>query len=491
MIDGLRGYPTYKCSGVPWMGDIPAHWTVQRQRNVVDMRVSGIDKHSKEGEQPVRLCNYVDVYKNDRITKRIAFMRATALPDDIKRYRLRIGDVLITKDSETWDDIGVPSLVEYAAADLVSGYHLALLRPRERVLHGAYLHRALQAPSVAYQFHISANGVTRYGLSHSAIKSVALPIPPLDEQSAIVCFLDDAERRIRHYIRVKKKLIALLNEQKLVTIHRAVTNGLAPSAPAKPSNVEWLTRLPENWERSTVKLLARAGASKFTDGDWIELPYITESGVRLLQTGNVGVGVYREKGFRYISEETFRLLKCTEVEPNDVLICRLDGPVGRACLAPRLGVRMITSVDNAVLKVRNDVDPRYVVYVMSSPGWLNWVASICRAGGGFRYRISRSMLGNASIPLPSSAEQSAIADFLDRELAASRATSNRLEQEINLIQEYRIRLVADVVTGKLDVREAAARLPDDVEEPAPLDQADAVIDDEEDDVDAVPEEADA
>jgi type I restriction enzyme S subunit len=108
------------------------------------MRVSSIDKHTKEGEQPVRLCNYVDVYKNERITEKIPFMKATALPEEIERYRLQIGDVLITKDSEIWNDIGVPSLVEYSAPDLVSGYHLALLRARRDVLLGPFLHRALQ-----------------------------------------------------------------------------------------------------------------------------------------------------------------------------------------------------------------------------------------------------------------------------------------------------------------------------------------------------------
>jgi type I restriction enzyme, S subunit len=263
MIDGLREYPKYKDSGVPWMGRIPAHWALQRQRNVAEMRVSGIDKHSKEGEHAVRLCNYVDVYKNDRITDRI--MRATASPDDIERYRLRVGDVLITKDSETWDDIGVPSLVEYAAADLVSGYHLALLRPRESVLLGPYLHRVLQAPLVAYQFHVSANGVTRYGLSHDAIKSVALPIPPLDEQSAIVRFLDYADRRIRRYIRAKQKLTKFLEEQREATIWRAVTRGLDPTVGLKPSGVEWIGDVPPHWCVASLRFRYEQCLGKMVD----------------------------------------------------------------------------------------------------------------------------------------------------------------------------------------------------------------------------------
>ena len=150
MIADLKPYPEMKDTGVPWLGNVPGHWEVLRQRNAVEMRVSNIDKHTKEGELPVRLCNYVDVYKNDRITERVKFMRATATSQEIGRFRLERGDVLITKDSEAWNDIGIPSLVEYTAADLVCGYHLALLRPHKRLLNGAYLLRALQNPGAAY-----------------------------------------------------------------------------------------------------------------------------------------------------------------------------------------------------------------------------------------------------------------------------------------------------------------------------------------------------
>ena len=187
---GLDPNVRLKPSGVEWLGDVPEHWEVVRLRNTSEMRVSNVDKHAKDDEQPVRLCNYVDVYKNDRIRSGMAFMRATATTDEIEQFRLQSGDVLITKDSEAWNDIGVPALVEDTQDDIVSGYHLALLRPFPERVDGGYLFRALQSPAVAYQFHVEANGVTRYGLSHSAIRSVWLPLPPLSEQAAIVSFLD-------------------------------------------------------------------------------------------------------------------------------------------------------------------------------------------------------------------------------------------------------------------------------------------------------------
>ena len=141
---GLDPDVPLKPSGVEWLGDVPEHWKVRQLLTVAEMRVSNVDKHTKEDELPVRLCNYVDVYKNDRITQGMAFMNATASREEVERFRLQRDDVLITKDSESWDDIGVPALVTEPADDLLSGYHLALLRPLRQVL-GAYLARTLQS----------------------------------------------------------------------------------------------------------------------------------------------------------------------------------------------------------------------------------------------------------------------------------------------------------------------------------------------------------
>ena len=257
-MESLKPYPAYKDSGVPWLGEVPAHWEVRRLRNVADMRVSNVDKHIKEDEHSVRLCNYVDVYKNDYISEQMDFMQATATTEEIERFRLQRNDVLITKDSEAWDDIGVPALVTEPASDLISGYHLALLRPRSDKVTGAYLLRALQSKDLAYQFHIEAKGVTRYGLSHAGIKSVWLPLPSLPEQTAIVRFLDHADRRISRYIRAKQKLLALLEEQKQALIHQAVTGQIdvrtgQPYPAYKPSGVEWLGDVPAHWQVAALR----------------------------------------------------------------------------------------------------------------------------------------------------------------------------------------------------------------------------------------------
>ena len=268
---GLRPYPAYKPSGVEWLGEVPAHWEVRRLRTTAEMRVSNVDKHVREGESPVRLCNYVDVYNHDHISQQIEFMRATATSKEIEQFRLEKDDVLITKDSEAWDDIGVPAVVTEPAEDLISGYHLALLRPVSKVLIGSFLLRALQSKGAAYQFHVEAKGVTRYGLSHSSIKSTWIALPPLSEQAAIARYLDCADRRIRRCIRAKEKLVKLLEEQRQALVSEAVTGRVdvrtgQPYPAYKDAGVDWLGSVPSHWNVHRARYVFRDIDERSVDG---------------------------------------------------------------------------------------------------------------------------------------------------------------------------------------------------------------------------------
>ncbi len=210
----------------------------------------------------------------------------------------------------------------------------------------------------------------------------------------------------------------------------------------------WWQSIPEHWAASRIKGLTTPHSGLFTDGDWIETPYITNEGIRLIQTGNIGIGNYEEQGFRYISSETFSELNCTEIFPNDILICRLAEPVGRACLAPNGIGRMITSVDVAILRPQPGLDARYFVYVFSSTPYLEWLSAICR--GSTRERISRKMLGDISVPMPSTDDQCAIANFLDSETSRIDAMINAKCRLIELAREKRGALISELVMRGLD-----------------------------------------
>lgn len=452
----LLSYPTYRPSRVEWLGDVPEHWQAKRLKGAATYWVSNVDKVAAEDEMPVRLCNYTDVYYHDHIRPSMALMETTATPEEIRRFGLKVGDVVITKDSEEWSDIAVPALVVESAPDLVCGYHLAIIRPKQSALVARFLLRALQACAVNQQFQVAATGVTRYGLPKSSIGEAWLPLPPLHEQGAIADFLDRETAKIDALLSKKQRLIERLKEKRIALISMVVTRGLNPNVKRRPSKIEWMSDIPQQWQTVPLKGLAKTDRKAFTDGDWIEIPYIADEGIRLIQTGNIGIGAYKEQGFRYITNESFVELGCTEVDPADVLICRLDGPVGRACLAPNLGVRMITSVDNTILKVRKDISPHFVVYLLSSAPWLSWIDALCRVGGGFRMRVSRTMLGNLRIALPPFREQCAIAEYLDRETSNVDGMVKKVQEVIECLQEYRAALITAAVTGKIDVRGQSA-----------------------------------
>lgn len=219
---GLNPHVKMKASGVEWIGEIPEHWEVKRLKDICQMIVSNVDKHSKPLEYPVKLCNYVNVYKNDFITDEIDFMDATATKDEIYRFSIKVNDVIITKDSEDWLDIGVPALVKFEDENLICGYHLAILRPKEHIL-GCFLHRALLSLNIRTQFSVKANGVTRYGISHSAILGVFIVIPPIQEQVAISEHIETMSSKISTAITFKEREIERLKEYKATMINSVVT----------------------------------------------------------------------------------------------------------------------------------------------------------------------------------------------------------------------------------------------------------------------------
>ncbi len=181
-------------------------WDVRRLKTLGDVMVSTVDKLTVDGQVPVRLCNYTDVYAGADIRDDRPYMTATATADQLRRFRVRVGQTLITKDSETADDIGAPAYVAESAADLVCGYHLAMLTPRPSEVHPRYLYWAVSSAFCREQLSAAASGVTRFGLRADAIEGLVVPVPPLPEQERIADRLDDETARIDSLISKKREL---------------------------------------------------------------------------------------------------------------------------------------------------------------------------------------------------------------------------------------------------------------------------------------------
>ena len=218
---GLNPDVPMKDSGIEWIGEIPSHWEVKKLKYVSEIIPSNVDKHIFPDEIQVSLCNYTDVYKNEIIDLQYEFSKGSCNQNEKDKYQLRKSDVIITKDSESPDDIGVPCLITEDLDNVVCGYHLTMLRPIE--LEGGFLFRYLQTNFTKSYFCISSNGMTRYGLGKSSIEDLITLSPPISEQEHIVSYLDEKTSQIDKTIDIEKKKIELLKEYRQSLISNVVT----------------------------------------------------------------------------------------------------------------------------------------------------------------------------------------------------------------------------------------------------------------------------
>ncbi len=213
----------FKDSGVEWVDEIPEHWCVGKLKNYSELRISSIDKHIYEYERKVIVCNYTDVYYNEFITNDLQLRNGSCSEEEYNKFKLDKGDVIITKDSESPKDIGVPSLVSDNFENTVCGYHLSIIKPKFDNLDGGYLFRQIQSNRIRSYYEICSNGITRFGLGKSSVLETPLIIPPLLEQQQIVEYLDVHTQEIDELISLEQKKIETLKEYRQALISEVVT----------------------------------------------------------------------------------------------------------------------------------------------------------------------------------------------------------------------------------------------------------------------------
>jgi type I restriction enzyme S subunit len=201
-----------------------------------------------------------------------------------------------------------------------------------------------------------------------------------------------------------------------------------------------LGEIPVVWKIEQLKNTSNQEKHSFIDGDWIESPYISDSGIRLIQTGNIGIGNFIDKNKKHISESSFIELKCKEVIEGDILICRLAAPVGRACIVPNLGTKNITSVDVTICRPNINVNKVYLINYLNFQPTLNRMENL--SGGSTRQRINRTNLGKIEIPIPPLPEQQKIAEIL----STVDAKIEIIDQQISETQELKKGLMQQLLT---------------------------------------------
>ena len=222
---------------------VPDGWQVVRLGDVAEVAFSSVDKKTVDGEVLVELCNYTDVFYNRRIRPGMDFMSATASPVECQRWTLRKGDVLFTKDSETPEEIGIPTYVTEDMPNVLCGYHLGMARPRGGLVDGAYLSETLGFPTSGRQFARIANGVTRFGLTLDATRSLSLLLPPLPEQRAIAAVLDAIDDAIER----TEAVIAATERLRDALLHELLTRGV-PGWHSEWRHVPGIGVVPAAWE---------------------------------------------------------------------------------------------------------------------------------------------------------------------------------------------------------------------------------------------------
>ncbi len=448
MIADLKPYAEYKESGLPWLGQVPGHWEVKRAKSIFER----IDERSKTGKEEL-----LTVSSARGIVPRKSANVTMFKAESYLGYKLCWPGDLVINSLWAW---GGGLGVSQHHGIVSSAYGVYRIRKNAPMLP-SFVHEVVRSSSFNWELQVRSKGVwiSRLQLTDVSFLDAPLHIPPSTEQAAIVRFLDWANGRLERAIRAKRKVIALLGEQKQAIIHRAVTRGLDPSVPLKPSGIPWLGDIPQHWEVVRSKRLFSA-RKKFAGPEDVQLSATQAYGV-------IPQAEFEAKVGRRVVKISMHLEKRRHVERDDFVISMrsFQGGLERAWSSGAIRSSYV------VLKPESAVDIGFFAYFFKSRAYiraLQGTADFIRDGQDLNF-------GNfcrVDLPLIPIAEQRAIALFIARSTVGIDRAHSRLEREIDLLREYRTRLVADVVTGKLDVREAALHLPDEAPPETVEDDAD-------------------
>jgi type I restriction enzyme S subunit len=467
MTRDLKPYSAYKDSGVPWVGHIPAHWAMLRGKALFS-----------ESQLPVRDSDeIVTCFRDGQVTLR-RNRRASGFMVALKEagYQgVRKGQLVIHAMDAFAGAVGVSEsdgkcTPEYIVCD-----------PRRAEAEPGYFAYVLRVAAQSKFIEIAYPAVRERAprLRYPAFGTLQLPVPTAREQVGIFRYLTYANLRIQRYIRAKKKLIALLNEQKQAIIHRAVTRGLDPGVRLKPSGVEWLGEVPAHWTLASLRRVTIARCDG-PFGSGLKSSHYTVEGVRVVRLQNIGHAEFNDSDRAFIAPSHYESLGDHSIQENDLLIAGLGDnrhPAGRACVAPKTILPAMVKAD--CFRFRIDQERLNSEFASLHLTATAPEASAILSTGATRQRINLQATESRGIYIPPLSEQLTIVSHIREETRVLRIAAETAGREIRLLEEYRTRLIADVVTGKLDVREAAARLPEEIEDLEPLNEGEVMAEDEE------------
>ena len=435
MTESPATYPNYKPSGVSWIGHVPTHWEVRRLKADVS-DVVDLTNHRKRNE------SYVALEHVESWTGRIMESESDAtFENQVKRFRP--GDVLFGKLR--------PYLakVTHAQRHGVCVGEFLVLRPHHATVDPSYLTRLIRSKPAIGAIDASTFGAKMPRADWQFIGSMLVPIPPLDEQSTIVRYLDRADELINRYISAKERLIALLEEQRQAVIHQAVTRGLDPNAPSKKSGIEWLDDVPQHWQLPELKQVSNILRGKFTHRPRND-PSLYGGIYPFIQTGDVAAANGIIKTHRQTLNQ--QGLAVSTMFPVGTLVMTIAANIGDVAVL-NFEACFPDSIVGFVPTNKVERDFLYYLFRAMKSEFLR------EAPVNTQGNLNVERIGSRKIPLPSVDEQVTIVRHLAEVTAHIDASMELAHRQVSLIGEYRTRLIADVVTGQIAVRDAVVELP--------------------------------
>jgi len=449
----LKQYLEMKDSRIEWIGKIPEKWFVKRLKYTTKFQLSTVDRHEKDDEIKVSICHYPHVYKNEKITSTTELSSGTCSTKELKKFRLKKNDVLITKDSETPDEIGVPSFVEKDFENTVCGYHLAQLTSDKTQLSGEFLFRFMQSDFVNAFFETESNGITRYGLGKDSIGNLRILLPSILLQKAISDFLEKKTIKIDNEISNNQKLIELLKEKRQATINQAVTKGLDPNVIMKDSGIESIGKIPKHWLVFELRYLLIPGKSGIKIGPFgssVKLDEMVESGFKVYGQENVIYDNF-SIGDRFIAESKFYKMIGYEIGPGDIVVTMM-GTTGFAKVVPKKIKRGI--MDSHLVRIRTNekkCNNYFLTLLINSSEYVKYQLKQ-NSKGAIMEGLNSSILKSIKIFLPESlTEQEEIFDYFNKHTLSMDSLISKVESQIQKLKKFRKSLISSAVTGKIKV----------------------------------------
>jgi len=473
MIRNLKPYPAYKDSGVPWLGDVPGHWEVPRLKQVCTRSaLYGANVPASEySADGIRFLRTTDIRDDGSLKPGGVHIS----PESATGYVLDDGDLLISRSGT----IGRSFVYDNARHGpcAYAGYLVRFVLGARVV--PTYVMYYTKTPAFADFLKLMSIQSTIENVNAEKYANSVLPLPSLPEQMAIVRYLDHADRKVRHVIRARQQLIKLLTEQKQAIIQRAVTRGLDPNVRLKPSGVPWLGDVPEHWE---ILPLKRWVSTKITDGPH-ETPPLMDDGIPFMSAESM-VGGRFDFGHRrgFISRELHEVY-CRKCRPqrDDIFMCKSGATTGKVSIVETDEEFSIWSPLALIRVSPQRILPRLLFSVLQSSYVQRQVHDTWSYGT--QPNLAMEAMERLVIGLPPVNEQREILAHLEQETAPLAEAIDAAHREIDLLREYRTRLIADVVTGKLDVRnvpvpsdetDVLPEEPEDIDDPDAMDQGDDI-----------------